>query len=91
MYEYTSFELLGSLDSHFDRIIERYSGMYGATAVRKEPWIIYFDNFTTPEEAKQLIDIGGREFKESGEGGSLDDSVVDLSSYPNRFSLPEVV
>jgi hypothetical protein len=72
----------GTIDATFRRAIERYPH-YGARVLRREPWIVSFDNFLTPAEVGVLVRRAGHRFERSLAGDGVTPVRTSSTSWCN--------
>jgi hypothetical protein len=62
----------GDLDRMFGNITERFGHQYNVNVVSTSPWVVTFDNFVSPEEAKALISTQ-KKFERSTDSGQTNE------------------
>lgn len=62
----------GDMNMMFESIVERYSKKHKVQVLSRDPWVVTFEDFTTPEEGNALISSIQR-WERSTDTGSMND------------------
>ena len=72
----------GTIDATFERAIRAFP-QYGATLLKRDPWILHFEHFLSPKEVDKLLPKAGHNFERSLAGDGVTPVRTSATSWCN--------